>query len=457
MWTDRQVKAMKPVARPYRVPEDTNKRGAGRLVIEVKPNGAKYFYFRYYFGKYTDGERKGKPRLKYVSIGRFRESAKATGFTLAEARGKALNYGELIKQGLDVKTFIEEEQLEEEKRVRQFELAKQKGTLDQLIKSYLSAMEARGKRSHESVRHSLNIYLYQPFPEMVKRKANAIETDDIYMIIKRMINGGVTTHSNRIRSYLHAAFNYGIHSDNDPFDHEKAGGRDKIKFNLKINPVTPIPMQAAFERVGEHVITEDEIKVIWNELPNESQITSWAVKLALTTGQRSGEILKLKWADIDFNDQLMTIPSSVSKNKIEHVVPLNDLAWAVIEEMKEITGSYEYLFPTSYRGVFKEGKHISGNTIAKIVREYCDGHEKVKKFIPRDIRRTFKTLAGKAGIDKAIRDRLQNHALQDVSSKHYDRYDYLPEKRQALKVWNDYLELIIHPDKKVTRLADKRA
>ncbi len=25
------------------------------------------------------------------------------------------------------------------------------------------------------------------------------------------------------------------------------------------------------------------------------------------------------------------------------------------------------------------------------------------------------------------------HALQDVSSKHYDRYDYLPEKRQAMQ------------------------
>jgi len=230
-----------------------------------------------------------------------------------------------------------------------------------------------------------------------------------------------------------------------------------VKFNLKYNPVTFLPVQADYERVGEHVITEKEIEIIWDELPNESQITSWAVKLALTTGQRSGEIIKLKWADIDFDDQLMTIPSSVSKNKIEHVVPLNDLSWAVIEEMKEITGGYEHLFPTSYGGIFKEGKHISGNTIAKIIREYCNGHKKVTKFIPRDIRRTVKTLMGKAGIDKVIRDRLQNHALQDVSSKHYDRYDYLPEKRQAVKVWNDCLELILNSDNKVIHMSKVKA
>jgi hypothetical protein len=80
----------------------------------------------------------------------------------------------------------------------------------------------------------------------------------------------------------------------------------------------------------------------------------------------------------------------------------------------------------------------------------------VSKFVPRDIRRTVKTLMGKAGVSKELRDRIQNHALTDVSAKHYDRYDYLTEKRHGLNVWNDYLELIINPHKKVTHIS-KRA
>ena len=68
---------------------------------------------------------------------------------------------------------------------------------------------------------------------------------------------------------------------------------------------------------------------------------------------------------------------------------------------------------------------------------------KIEKFVPRDLRRTFKTLTGKAGISKEIRDRLQNHALQDVSSLHYDRYDYLKEKRAAMDIWNDYFNDIL--------------
>jgi hypothetical protein len=38
-----------------------------------------------------------------------------------------------------------------------------------------------------------------------------------------------------------------------------------------------------------------------------------------------------------------------------------------------------------------------------------------------------------------LRDRIQNHALNDVSSKHYDRYEYLPEKRRALEAWEQRL------------------
>lgn len=44
---------------------------------------------------------------------------------------------------------------------------------------------------------------------------------------------------------------------------------------------------------------------------------------------------------------------------------------------------------------------------------------------------------GGIGVSEELSDRIQNHALQDVSSKHYDRYDYLPEKRKALGSWED--------------------
>ena len=59
------------------------------------------------------------------------------------------------------------------------------------------------------------------------------------------------------------------------------------------------------------------------------------------------------------------------------------------------------------------------------------------------MRRTAKTRMGEIGIDKTVRDRVQNHALTDVSAKHYDRWDYMPEKREALLKWAACLEDLV--------------
>jgi hypothetical protein len=69
-----------------------------------------------------------------------------------------------------------------------------------------------------------------------------------------------------------------------------------------------------------------------------------------------------------------------------------------------------------------------------------------QKWVAKDLRRTVKTRMGELGIPKDIRDRLQNHALQDVSTRHYDRYDYLPEKRKALENWCQRLSAVVASD-----------
>ena len=75
----------------------------------------------------------------------------------------------------------------------------------------------------------------------------------------------------------------------------------------------------------------------------------------------------------------------------------------------------------------EEGKRVYGDTVP------AQGGGKRILVLNRDLRRTWKTLAGKAGVSKEIRDRLQNHTLQDVSSKSYDRWNYMPEKRAGMK------------------------
>ena len=44
---------------------------------------------------------------------------------------------------------------------------------------------------------------------------------------------------------------------------------------------------------------------------------------------------------------------------------------------------------------------------------------------------------------KEMRDRLQNHTRATSPAKHYDRYEYLPERRAAMDKWADYLDRVI--------------
>jgi integrase len=430
VWTDREIKGLKPQKKEYRITENSRERNRGRLAIKVLPDGHKYFYFQYFI----------RNKRKTISIGRYKSISNIAGVTLAEARDKAREWGALVSKSIDVKQHLEEIAREN---------AKDKlGSFQHLLDSYVAGMEANGKRSYKHVERSLKMYVTTPFQSIMILPANEITTRVIRDIIGRMIDKGVTTHSNRVRSYLHAAFQHGIMQDNNPRKYTK----QRLVFDLKFNPVSLIPRQKDFEFVGQHVISADEIKIIWEELPKKHNIINYVIELAFETGQRTGELLRIKWSDCNFDKKQMLLPAEVSKNGREHLVPLNNIAIRTLENLKLITGSSEYLFP-AYRGGYVDNEHMFGTTLSKVVRDFCIGQKDVSKFTPRDIRRTVKTIMGEAGISKEIRDRIQNHALNDVSTKHYDRYDYLKEKREGITIWGDYLDKIINPNKNVIRIS----
>ena len=437
MWIDSEVKALKAQERTYRRAEPINQRGVGRFMIEVLPNGVKSFYFQYF--------RNSKKIL--ISLGKYKQSATVHGLTLSEAREGANKYSTLLQKGIDPQLFEEEKRIAEQERQREIESAKYRGSFGDLLDSYLESLD--GRASYKRLKQSFDCYVKRPFPELLKKYANEIGSAHISLILKKMMQAGITTQVNRTRSQLHAAFSYGIKWDNDPRRYEKEG----VLFNLTMNPVSSIPKQADFEGVGDHVIDEKEIKIIWDNMPDHAPLVGYAIKLALATGQRPGELVRLKLTDFNQKERYFTIPSHVSKNRTDHVVPMNDLTLEIVKQIFKLVGDgSEYAFPAIRSGYYCQDKHMDASTVSKHVKSYCENEKKLAKFIPRDIRRTVKTFMGKAGISKELRDRIQNHALTDVSAKHYDRYDYMKEKRHGLVVWNDYLDLIINPKKNVTHI-----
>ena len=53
----------------------------------------------------------------------------------------------------------------------------------------------------------------------------------------------------------------------------------------------------------------------------------------------------------------------------------------------------------------------------------------------RDLRRTAETQMAALGISSDVRAQIQSHGLGGIQARHYDRHDYMLEKRAALQQW----------------------
>ena len=409
--TQKEIIGLRAKTSAYYVWDDTGARGAGSLGVKVNPSQTKIFYFRYYKNK----------KRKFISLGEFPT------LSLFDARELAREYGLMLKQGVDPKEHIEATSKAHEQAQRD---EARKGTLEQLFQAYTAQMAKDGKRTHQQVLESLERNVY---PHIDKNaKAKDVSTHDFMLVLAAMIRRGAATQSNRVRSYLMAAYNYGLFHDNDP-----ANFIDEAKFGLTLNPISGIPKQKSAERVGEHYLSHTEIKQLFDDLNNVfdrfqmgSSIRNLILLCFYTGGQRPYELISSRWDSVDWQQKSILITADLSKNKRPHIVPLTDSALLILERQKLLSLDSEFIFPHRFND-----RPMRTDSLAQSISRYREATPAVRSFVPRDIRRTCKTLMGELGVSKEIRDRLQNHALNDVSSKHYDRYEYLPEKRRALETW----------------------
>lgn len=154
----------------------------------------------------------------------------------------------------------------------------------------------------------------------------------------------------------------------------------------------------------------------------------------MLTGQRVEEIARLHVDQWDAAERI--IDWSKTKNGKPHAIPVAKIAAELIESIKP--NEFGWFFPAAT----DPSKPVSHGTLYSFMWRQRD-REIIPVVTNRDLRRTWKTLAGKAGLSKEIRDRLQNHTLQDVSSKSYDRWNYMPEKRAAVAKWDKFVRELL--------------
>ncbi|HCG7071424.1 TPA: site-specific integrase [Vibrio parahaemolyticus] len=418
MLTVKEIKGLQPKKSPYYVWDKTGERGKGRLGVQVMPSGSINFKFRYF---------KGPNNAQFIPLGKF------PGMTLSHARDLCKEYSDLLSQGIDPKTELK---YRAEEKAREEREANELGSFEQLITLHAEHKKIEGKRTYQDEMKKIvdNVFPYLD----IKRKAKDFKAEDFIYILAVPIEAGYAAKSNKIRSILHAAFNFGRFYDSDP-----AYKNRNTKFGISGNPIADIPKQTWAEKAGTHFLSWEEVeRLLWDmdhryEDLDLAYQTRQVIKLCFYLGgQRPYEIVTLEWRDINFKDKYLTVQQGNFKTNIPHVIPLTTTAIKILQELKDnATQDSPYVFYKKTEHL----EHMPTNTIAQALLTYKSRTKEIRPFIGRDFRRTVKTLGATIKLSKEIRDRIQGHAFSDVSSKHYDMYEYLDEKRAALEAWEKAL------------------
>jgi integrase len=420
-FNDKYIQSLKPKDKKYLVTDSKGTRNSGRLALQVSPNGKKHFFFVYYW--------QGKRKL--LSIGEYGSGGGK--LSLKDANKKYGEHGEVLKDGHDPKEYIAEQEAERGRaRIAKAEALRREqaqGSFGQLLEFYLDHLRAnKSERHYRNVRYAID---HENMGLLLNIKANQITTGDIKPILQRIVDRGSYCMAERMRTYLSAAFTLAIKSSDDVQTFQR---QSNAEFNIEFNPVSRIRRIQGGNNARDRFLSEDEVRVLWLYLDRSGMhiSTKLSLQFMLATGQRVEQCLTLEWADI--KGDLWECPGSKTKNGKPNVIPLNHLALSILDQMPHY-GPYVFF---GHDPMKRLATNSPNQAIARLIPDLGLEH-----FVAKDLRRSFKTLAGKVGLTKDIRDKLQGHAQTDVSSAHYDRYDYLTEKRAAMNQWGDYLERTI--------------
>ncbi|UOA10261.1 site-specific integrase [Methylobacter sp. S3L5C] len=418
--TTLELDALKPKSKPYIIREKQHDKKDGTLAFKVLPSGDIDGYFIYYVDRKEKQKKIGRYGKGSMSLKAIRD--KYTEFSKEYQSGTDIKEQALVEEAAEVQALQEQAIIDRKKQMQ--------GSFEQLVSLYLEHVEAELSGHHYGAIKKAYSCNLQGFDSTIK--ASDITKQDIISIIHPIIARGSLVAANRMRAYLSAMFKWGIE-----FDDELDAIKNNVQFYIESNPVTYVKKPLKKEAPTDRFLTESEVRTFWAAL-NKSAMSPHRAnvfRLMLALGCRVEALSGLRWTDIDWNERLLTIPPARSKNGAYWVIPINDIAYDVLISNPKLNN--EFLFPAKSG---TEPLRLDG--YAKAITRTCKQFS-IESFTPKDLRTTFKTLAGMAGLSKEVRDRIQNHALTDVSSKHYDRYDYLKEKRHAMIVWNDYLQRVI--------------
>ncbi len=170
--------------------------------------------------------------------------------------------------------------------------------------------------------------------------------------------------------------------------------------------------------------------------------TRAALQLSALLFQRPGNIRAMEWRWIDLDNAMLTIPANVMKAGKEqknkgrpHLVPLAKQAVSILHFIKLLTGHGRYVFP----GARTSERPMSDGTVNAALRRLDFGSD---DHVAHGFRAMARTMMAEQlhGIPDDIVEAQLAHGKKGPLGSAYDRAEYIPQRRQIMQVWADYLD-----------------
>ena len=283
-------------------------------------------------------------------------------------------------------------------RDRKVQQAKRGTTVDAIIEERIEWVQTPVKKpdgemrprieSWENVASHLRRFLS---PRLGKKIASEVTKHDIATLSNDIVagkHGGKASVSNarHMRRAASGLFNWAAEA-----------GRDYVNASPCIN----LP-KLDDEHPRTRVLSEEEIRTLWHGLDRDDmpwdRRTRLALKFALVTMLRSGELLPIHRDELNTGNGTVDIPARRVKRRRVINQPLSDLA---LEIINEAMGNYEFAFTGRYGDapLSRSSMHnaLRGNRKTKGICELLG----LKSFVPHDLRRTAATMCGELGLSEA--------------------------------------------------------
>ena len=388
--TDSKLRSLKRPERPKRIFD-----GDG-LYIELRPNGGKWWRFKYRFA--------GKE--KSLSFGTYPE------VPLALARARHAEARQLLAAGTDPSAARQQA-----KQARQQAAV---NTLEAVSRDWLAhRASAWTPGTLEAITASLENHV---FPALGAHPIREVTARDIKVAVQAIDRQGAGETAGRVFQRLRSIYRYAISEE-----------LVEVDASYPLKPSEIFKPRSTSHRLA---LAERDMPAFFRKLDayEGDPSTKAALELLMLTAVRPGELRGARWKEMDESRPLWRIPAERMKMATEHLVPLSTQALAVLESMKSVSGREELVFPSP----FYPGRSLSDGTLNSALARL--GYKGIAT--AHGFRTLFSTCANEAGWNSDVIEKQLSHEERDDVRGAYNRAQWLPERVKLMQWWANHLQTL---------------